>query len=590
MRTPATILSVLLAVALGGCASESGVSPATTDANPTTDAGANDAMGCETHITFDPPIAIAGPSERVRAIATVGSSPGVPTYQWQVKFGAAILPFEDARADHSEITFPTTSAGVYEVSVAVNGGAFCPYALENFNVGTGGTSTNLRLAVRAPGAPPQERSLVFSHGVTSFAFGNFALDPGVVTSGFVRSGVTGVPSYLRFIPHGRPDQVVEAFAGATGAFTVTILDEIHDVLVVPMVAGYAPRLISNYASTDTLIAVETGLSATGVVHAPSGAALAGATVQVRLDGVPSTLTATTLGGAFAVAYQARAGALIEIEVVPPAGSGLPRLVASSAAFDLTQAIVVDYAAALATRDLAGTRIARGASDVATTRVDVVGTIGGAGQISTGATMASAAGTFRAVATTSATGILPTLRVPATPMKVVAEIAPADVAVVALDLAGVIPASIAMPVVPVHATTIVDLVGTPLVGVHVTLVPRGELALAALPPLELVTTTGGAVGVPYAVDGSYDLRIDDPAGRGAPTQLTDLSPTLAASIALPAAVVVTGTIKQSGNPNPVVGASVQVLCKACIGVDRTRPIAQAASDLAGRFTLVVPDLP
>jgi hypothetical protein len=34
--------------------------------------------------------------------------------------------------------------------------------------------------------------------------------------------------------------------------------------------------------------------------------------------------------------------------------------------------------------------------------------------------------------------------------------------------------------------------------------------------------------------------------------------------------------------------VQVLCSACTGIDRDRPIAEAVSDGAGRFVVVIPD--
>ena len=37
-----------------------------------------------------------------------------------------------------------------------------------------------------------------------------------------------------------------------------------------------------------------------------------------------------------------------------------------------------------------------------------------------------------------------------------------------------------------------------------------------------------------------------------------------------------------------GASVQLMCNACTGLDAALPLAGAASDATGRFTLAVPD--
>jgi hypothetical protein len=44
----------------------------------------------------------------------------------------------------------------------------------------------------------------------------------------------------------------------------------------------------------------------------------------------------------------------------------------------------------------------------------------------------------------------------------------------------------------------------------------------------------------------------------------------------------------GNPTPVGGAVLQILCSQCTGVERDRPIAEATSRPDGTFTLAVPD--
>jgi hypothetical protein len=39
---------------------------------------------------------------------------------------------------------------------------------------------------------------------------------------------------------------------------------------------------------------------------------------------------------------------------------------------------------------------------------------------------------------------------------------------------------------------------------------------------------------------------------------------------------------------VIGASVQILCATCTGLDATRPIAETATDTVSRYRIAVPD--
>ncbi|HET7501429.1 MAG TPA: hypothetical protein VFK02_10515, partial [Kofleriaceae bacterium] len=65
------------------------------------------------------------------------------------------------------------------------------------------------------------------------------------------------------------------------------------------------------------------------------------------------------------------------------------------------------------------------------------------------------------------------------------------------------------------------------------------------------------------------------------------PTIALSYQLPPAIRVLGTVKLGGT-QPLGGAAIQFLCDACTGLERERPIAEGVSDMAGRFSLAVPD--
>ncbi|HEX7837612.1 MAG TPA: hypothetical protein VF469_09130, partial [Kofleriaceae bacterium] len=66
-----------------------------------------------------------------------------------------------------------------------------------------------------------------------------------------------------------------------------------------------------------------------------------------------------------------------------------------------------------------------------------------------------------------------------------------------------------------------------------------------------------------------------------------SDAIASSYTLPAAVQLHGVLRLDGG-QALANASVQILCQACSGIERTRPLLEVASDAAGQFTLAVPD--
>jgi hypothetical protein len=39
---------------------------------------------------------------------------------------------------------------------------------------------------------------------------------------------------------------------------------------------------------------------------------------------------------------------------------------------------------------------------------------------------------------------------------------------------------------------------------------------------------------------------------------------------------------------VIGASVQILCATCTGIEATRPLAETATDTISRYRIAVPD--
>jgi hypothetical protein len=130
------------------------------------------------------------------------------------------------------------------------------------------------------------------------------------------------------------------------------------------------------------------------------------------------------------------------------------------------------------------------------------------------------------------------------------------------------------------------VGLP--GAVLELVPSGALAMAAAPTRHVTAGASGTLSATLAAGGHYDLRFHDPAGRAAPLLVADrVTATIAATYRLPTALQVRGKLVLGGT-QVLANAAVQILCEACTGIDRDRPIAEAASDETGRFTLAVPD--
>ncbi len=573
----------VIAVVAGCSATDFNTGSGPVDA-PTTSSDA--APGCNVFLMFDPVQPEAG--NPVRATSTIDGFFGVPVYQWSVIRDADNTPvtFMDAQPDHSAISFTADLAGVYDVDLQVDGGTgFCPTAQSQLNVlAPGGNVVPYRLRVASPGAPPQEQSLQVYGGAGDYAFGSFVLSPGVTASGTVKNGTTPVPAYLRFIPNGNPDEIVEAFAGVDGTFTAQLVDQAHTVLVVPAVAGSAPAVLS-WTTGQTTLAVTAGSAISGVVTGPSGAVLANATVQLTINNIPTTIATTAANGSFTVHGVLAPGQLSLVDVTPPAASGLPRLTAS-ATFDLTQSVQVHYAAALVIRNLAGTVVQR-TSGLANANVIVVGALAGAGNVTAGASV-SASGAVRASATTNATGVLPALLAPNGPLSAVVEVTPNDLAVAAIDLSTSVPATITAPA-QLHPTGVTTVASTPLAGAALEAAPIGALAAAGESSVFATSDTSSNFTLALAAGGHYQLRLSSPTGLAGPSAIADVTgATLPATIALPPPVSISGSVSLTGNPAPIAGAAVQILCKSCVGIDRSRPIASAASDLSGAFHITVAD--
>ncbi|MBA3457658.1 MAG: hypothetical protein H0T42_31540 [Deltaproteobacteria bacterium] len=580
MRTPRSLALIATTIFASGCAG---------------DAGANEDNPCRVSLGFTPSMPTSGPAGEVTVTASVQNAPGVLDYNWRVSFAGGNVDFTNAAANESAIRFTALDPGVYAVDLDVSApGEQCPSANERINVlDPAGISLDVRLHVTAPfdlDVPPIDR-LIRVYGGTDYALGPVVLDPGIPVTGTVRTpGNVGVPAYITLRPQGMAGAVTETFSNAAGAFDVTVLNQPHDVLVIPSVAGLAPRRYV-WSPTQPNLTIDAGGPIVGVVR-HGASPLANAKVQLTIDGVPTTLATTASDGSFTM--RGNPGAVVspqvKVEVTPAAASGLPRLEAQ-AAFDIGAQVVVTYNSTLTTRNIGGTTVRRGGAALATRKVTVVGALASIGTVSAGIN-ANASGFTRITVTSDGGGALPSVLAPAGPLSAVVAVDVTDpelpdLAVSPFDLSTAVPATIDAPTMRPFAT---QALGQGLLdGVRVDLVPVGALALASTPTLQLRGDANGRVATSIAAGGFYDVYFSDPQGRSGQRIVTNVAwNSVGLSYLLDPAVSVSGTLSVTGNPNKIRGASVQLLCATCSGLDRDRPIAEVASDEAGDFVLAVPD--
>lgn len=549
-----------------------------------------DASPCSSFVTFVPAMAVAGPDTEIRAIANVINPGGVSEYTWMVRRGGATVDFDIAQADGSAITFTAAVADSYDVTLFTEGPGGCPSASGVINVGApNAQSSQLRLRVLPPSgiaAPPSER-LVLVPGGANYALGTVAIDPGIAATGTVRGANMGVQAYLRFMPYGARDAYVETFSSATGAFEARVLNQPHEVLVIPLAGTLPPKRIENWTPGTQTLALDAGVAIAGVVRAPNGSGLPGAAVQLALDGLPTTLATTNTNGEFTVRAATTDADSVTIEVMPPASTGLPRLRATSDALDLTANVAIAYDPALTVRDVAGAVVRRGTTAQPGAEVTIVGTLA-AGSVVAGTT-APAIGEVRATATTTSTGALPSLRVPAATLSAVTAISATDLAVSTFDATSSVPATIDAPAMTPVSTQLLAPNATAAQGAVLEATPQGALALAGLGAVRVVSTSGGTVSARLAAGGRYTLRISDPAGRGSPLDIPEVTAaSLASSYTLRPALRITGSLVLTGNPMPVSRAALQALCTSCDGIDRTRPLSESSAAANGDFSLAVFD--
>ena len=582
-----------LAIALVACGG-GGDHPSLPDGT-TSDATSGDAAPtCSVFVTFDPPAPLAYPGSRVRAIANVTGAAGVPSYSWQIRRGSTneLLPHEPGALDNSAVDFAAATADSYDAIVQVSGtGSFCNVTPYSVNVeAPGANTTQLRVRVFAPAsfnAPPMERRVLVKGNTASYAIGVIPVE-----AALPKTGTTGAHAYVRFIPQNARETVIETFTETTGAYSVRLVDQLYDVLLVPLVPGLAPRLVKDWLPGQAL-PLDAGTPITGVVRDHDNNLVANAKVQLVIDGVATSLATTQGDGAFTVHASTTTGPA-SIEVTAPAATGLPRLVASSSSWTYGQPIQVKYADPIQIVDLAGATVVRNGNPQMNARVTLVGTFP-AGTITAGTTT-NATGEVRATAIANSAGIVPTLRAPNQPLLAVVSGIPGGTTASPIDVASQPTTIDALPNAVVQ-TVMRDSGGDPLDGAIFEAVPRGTFGMAGVGTVRVVGDASGIVTASLAPGVPYDLHLHDPRGHeterlAAP--LLEQNKTAANVLAvytLPKAVKVRGSLSLAGNPVPIGNAAVQILCATgvtCTGTQRALPLAEGPTAANGKFEVGVLD--
>lgn len=580
----------ILAVLVAGCAG----SLDGDHNNPDGGASGDAQGGCYATLSYDPAFPVANTITPIRVAVTISNAPGVLDYSWTVTHNSSPVTFSQEASDNSAIGFFAPATGKYIVSVNISGAsAECSFASTMINVADPNANNGvvrLRTVPSPTLAPPQETVIQIQGGGDYNR--DIGLDSGIGLSGTVTNGVggPGIAAYVKLMPVSAPAAFTEVFSSATGSFSVRLLGQAHNVLVIPVSSTLAPKL-STWLPGISSFPVTGGTVVSGVVRDPAGTGLANAKVQLFAGGVPSTLATTAANGTFSVRTDFPTNTAITVKVTPLATSGLPRLEATGA-LDINQSMTIAYAAGLQTCNLGGNAVQRGGVNQANAAVTFVGTLAGtSGTVTTGAANASAVGTVRVSTTANGSGVLPTVTVPrSNALAAAVSLSATDWAVdTTVDTSACAAQTINAPAQITRTGITKKDAATVLAGVRVEATPVGELALADAQPVVVTSDSGGNFSIDLASGGTYDVRFIDPLARAAPLPALGIAPAgVPATAILPKALTISGKVTVTGTSNPIIGASIQILCAGCSGIDASRPIAQTATDQQSNYRIAVPD--
>jgi hypothetical protein len=180
-------------------------------------------------------------------------------------------------------------------------------------------------------------------------------------------------------------------------------------------------------------------------------------------------------------------------------------------------------------------------------------------------------------------------VPRGSLSAVTEVSMTDHAVSTVDTSACSVAQIDAPAMTAVNGTTKKPDNTAIGGIRVEAEPSGALALAGVAAIQVTSNgTTGAFSLPLAGAGRYTVRFFDPQQRVAPLVATDVLPAnVPTNAQLAKALSISGTVSINST-DPVPGASIQILCVSCSGIEATRPITETATNSASKYAIAVPD--
>jgi hypothetical protein len=526
---------------------------------------------------------------------TAVASSGAGGLIWDVTKESTAARFPHTALTADSIVFHPDEAGRYLVQLDL-GIPGCEITTKAWTAGTAGSPTG-RWWIQV--VPPASSSVPPYEGpvdLTTRRTLDLHLPPGKqVAIRVAGPGDRVVPSMVRFTrrtQEARRDAVpVEAYTDDAGALSARVGTGLHDLLVVPQQLGPGPALparrIGAWTPGDAVLTLFEGQAITGRVLGAGGVAIVDARVTATIDGVPSTVAWTGADGSFALRTTVTGAA--RLVVVPPAGSGYPRLEATTSLAG-GDVIAVRYSDALRFADLAGARVRVDGSGVGAGAVTLVGGVADAAQITVDGGAVAVRASFAAGATLDELGAVRSLRAPAIELSAVVELPTGRTAVIPVDLRVRRPDTL---VVPAMAQLTGAILGGSLAraGVRVRAVPTGILAAATMATVSTTTSSTGHFAMPVAAGARYDVIAIDPSGTYAEVRRLDVGTGELGSVALTPGVVVTGTATVDGGASgELVGGSVALLCAAagCPAAELGRPVAVAVIGANGAFRLVAPE--
>jgi hypothetical protein len=533
-----------------------------------------------------------------------GELAGFRTYSWSVWLGDEEQEIAPIDVDGERVAFLAETPGEYRISLDGTVDSEQCYGWSTFlNVAAPGAGSQIyRLRLVPPNGqaiPIQEIPQSIATG-TDVSLGTLVLSPGVAVTGTVEDE-SGAPlsAYLRVTSRGAAvPWHVESFAGADGAFSLRLESARYDALVVPLEPGHAPIAFSDMVSTSPWsLVVPAAPALAGKIVDAQGQPLAGAQVSVGAGDVPAVLATTNEAGEFTVPV--RPGSAVGMTVVPPAETGLPwlELPASTALASSTGLATIAYAPDRAVVSFAaGARDAGGAPLPGARATWMARPLGTAGSLAVdGQEPLPLSGAMRVTVTADAGGDFPALALPAGVYDVLLEPAGqgpgAQVSLLSFDLTQAAPASLTLAAPAVLTGKVVDAAGEPIAALDVAAVPLGALAGSADAGARVQTADDGSFSLEVTAGGAYELvldgsmhgsgRVSMPVGAPAAGESEDLE-----LIVLPPVTFAFGRLVLLGSGVGAAGVTVQLLCTTC-SAPGNGPLAEAASDALGDFTLRIP---